>query len=149
MKEINRVFYVCLFFSGIILNVSWPAHVRAATPRPLRVAYMSTSATMASLWMAKETGAIAKEGVDVEVLTLAANVAIPALIAGSAITGAISMVSGIQLLVPHGGIFAALIPGAVSNLFLYAIAILVGTVVTAGVLFFIKRPVTEPMPALA
>ena len=32
--------------------------------------------------MAKETGAIAKEGVDVEVLTLAANVAIPALIAG-------------------------------------------------------------------
>ena len=74
---------------------------------------------------------------------------IPALIAGSAITGAISMVSGIQLLVPHGGIFAALIPGAVSNLFLYAIAILVGTVVTAAVLFFIKRPVTEPMPALA
>ena len=55
---------------------------RARRPRPLRVAYMSTSATMASLWMAKETGAIAKEGVDVEVLTLAANVAIPALIAG-------------------------------------------------------------------
>jgi fructose PTS system EIIBC or EIIC component len=74
---------------------------------------------------------------------------IPALIAGSAVTGAISMLGGIQLLVPHGGIFAALIPGAVSNLFLYAIAILVGTVVTAGVLFFIKRPVTEPMPALA
>jgi fructose PTS system EIIBC or EIIC component len=74
---------------------------------------------------------------------------IPALIAGSAITGAISMVSGIQLLVPHGGIFAALIPGAVSNLLLYAIAILVGTVVTAGVLFFVKRPITEPMPALA
>ena len=82
MKGINIVFYVCLFFLGIILNVSWPAHVRAAAPRPLRVAYMSTSATMASLWMAKETGAIAKEGVDVEVLTLAANVAIPALIAG-------------------------------------------------------------------
>jgi PTS system fructose-specific IIC component len=74
---------------------------------------------------------------------------IPALIAGSAVTGAISMLGGIQLLVPHGGIFAALIPGAVSNLLLYAIAILVGTVVTAGVLFFIKRPVTEPMPALA
>ena len=42
MKEINRVFYVCLFFFGVILNVSWPAHVRAAAPRPLRVAYMST-----------------------------------------------------------------------------------------------------------
>jgi fructose PTS system EIIBC or EIIC component len=74
---------------------------------------------------------------------------IPALIAGSAVTGAISMFSGVKLLVPHGGIFAALIPGAVSNLFVYAIAILVGTVVTAGALFFLKRPITEPMPALA
>ena len=74
---------------------------------------------------------------------------IPALIAGSAVTGAISMVSNVQLLVPHGGIFAALIPGAVTNLLAYAIAILAGTVVTAGVLFFLKRPITEPMPALA
>jgi ABC-type nitrate/sulfonate/bicarbonate transport system substrate-binding protein len=73
---------VCLFFFGVILSVSWPAQVRAAAPRPLRVAYMSTSATMASLWMAKETGAIAKEGVDVEVLTMTASLAIPALIAG-------------------------------------------------------------------
>lgn len=74
---------------------------------------------------------------------------IPALVAGSAVTGAISMFSGVQLLVPHGGIFAALIPGAVTNLIAYAIAILAGTVVTAGALFFLKRPVTEPMPALA
>jgi fructose PTS system EIIBC or EIIC component len=74
---------------------------------------------------------------------------IPALIAGSAVAGAISMVSNVQLLVPHGGIFASLIPGAVTNLFAYAIAIIAGTVVTAGVLFFLKRPITEPMPALA
>ena len=74
---------------------------------------------------------------------------IPALIAGSAIAGAISMVSNVQLLVPHGGIFAALIPGAVTNLIAYGIAIVAGTLVTAGVLFFLKRPVTEPMPALA
>jgi fructose PTS system EIIBC or EIIC component len=74
---------------------------------------------------------------------------IPALIAGSAVAGAISMVSNVQLLVPHGGIFAALIPGAVTNLVAYAIAIVAGTVVTAGVLFFLKRPITEPMPALA
>ena len=74
---------------------------------------------------------------------------IPALMAGSAVAGAISMVSGVQLLVPHGGIFAALIPGAVSNLLAYLIAILAGTVVTAGALFFLKRPITEPMPALA
>jgi PTS system fructose-specific IIC component len=74
---------------------------------------------------------------------------IPALIAGSAVAGAISMVSNVQLLVPHGGIFASLIPGAVTNLIAYAIAIIAGTVVTAGVLFFLKRPITEPMPALA
>jgi fructose PTS system EIIBC or EIIC component len=74
---------------------------------------------------------------------------IPALIAGSAVAGAISMVSGVQLLVPHGGIFAALIPGAVTNLIAYVIAILAGTVVTTGTLFFLKRPITEPMPALA
>ena len=49
--------------------------------RPLRVAYLSTSATMASVWMAKETGAFAKEGLDIEVLSMASSSAIPALIA--------------------------------------------------------------------
>src|SRR5687767_15090469 len=49
--------------------------------RPLRVAYLSTSATMASLWMAKEIGGFDKEGVEVEVLSMASSVAIPALIA--------------------------------------------------------------------
>lgn len=74
---------------------------------------------------------------------------IPSLMAGSAVAGAISMVSGVQLLVPHGGIFAALIPGAVTNLIAYFIAIVAGTVVTAGALYFLKRPEAEPMPALA
>ena len=59
------------------------------------------------------------------------------------------MVSGVKLLVPHGGIFAAIIPGAVTNLMAYGIAILAGTIVTAGTLFFLKRPITEPAPALA
>ncbi|HEX6173944.1 MAG TPA: ABC transporter substrate-binding protein [Candidatus Binatia bacterium] len=49
--------------------------------RPLRVAYLSTSATMASLWMAKEIGGFEKAGVEVEVLSMASSVAIPALIA--------------------------------------------------------------------
>lgn len=66
----------------VILGVVWPAHVGGATTRPLRVAYMSNSATMASLWMAKETGALAKEDIDVDVLTINASLAIPALIAG-------------------------------------------------------------------
>lgn len=36
---------------------------------------------MASLWMARETGAFVKEGLDVEVLSMAASVGMPALIA--------------------------------------------------------------------
>jgi ABC-type nitrate/sulfonate/bicarbonate transport system substrate-binding protein len=80
-KEIDCVIYVRLLLLTAIV-VFWHAHVSAAAARPMRVAYMSTSATMASLWMAKETGAIAKEGIDVEMLTINASLAIPALIAG-------------------------------------------------------------------
>jgi PTS system fructose-specific IIC component len=66
---------------------------------------------------------------------------IPALVLGSAVTGAISMVSGVQLLVPHGGIFAVLIPGAVTNLLPYLAAIVTGTVVTTAALFITKKPI--------
>src|SRR5262249_13242745 len=53
----------------------------AAAPRPLRIAYLLTSGTMASLWMAKETGGFAKEGLDVEVISMSSVLALPALIA--------------------------------------------------------------------
>lgn len=66
---------------------------------------------------------------------------IPALVLGSAAAGAISMVSGVQLLVPHGGIFAVLIPGAVTNLLPYLAAIVTGTVVTTAALFLTKKPI--------
>jgi fructose PTS system EIIBC or EIIC component len=69
---------------------------------------------------------------------------IPATMLGSAVAGAISMFSGAQFLVPHGGIFAALIPGAVTNLGSYLGAIVAGTIVTTGALFFLKRPIVEP-----
>jgi fructose PTS system EIIBC or EIIC component len=69
---------------------------------------------------------------------------IPATMVGSAVAGALSMVWGVQFLVPHGGIFAALIPGAVTNLGAYLLAIAVGTMATAGALFFLKRPILEP-----
>ncbi len=62
---------------------------------------------------------------------------------GSAVAGAISMVSGVQLLVPHGGIFAVLIPGAVTHLLPYLAAIVTGTVVTAAALFLTKKPITN------
>lgn len=74
---------------------------------------------------------------------------IPALVLGSAVAGAISMVSGVQLLVPHGGIFAALIPGAVTNLLPYLSAIVTGTVVTTAALFVLKKPVASSPLAVA
>src|SRR5947209_1663238 len=41
---------------------------------------------------------------------------IPSLMVGSAITGALSMIIGLQLHVPHGGIFVLFMPNVVSNL---------------------------------
>lgn len=66
---------------------------------------------------------------------------IPSIMAGSAITGALSMMFNATLRAPHGGIFVLAIPNAVSQLALYALAIAVGTVVTALLLTFIKKPV--------
>ena len=68
---------------------------------------------------------------------------IPSIMAGAAVTGAMSMVFGVNLLVPHGGIFVLLIPNAVTHLLFYVLAIAVGTVVTAGMLFIVKKPVAE------
>ncbi|HMQ30573.1 MAG TPA: PTS fructose-like transporter subunit IIB [Chloroflexaceae bacterium] len=65
---------------------------------------------------------------------------IPAIITGSAITGALSMLFGATLRVPHGGIFVLPIPNAVGNLAMYVVAILVGTLVTAAMLYVLKRP---------
>lgn len=72
---------------------------------------------------------------------------IPALVLGSATAGAISMLAGVRLLVPHGGVFAAVIPGAVSGLPAYLAAIALGTLVTAGALFVLKRPRAAAGPA--
>jgi NitT/TauT family transport system substrate-binding protein len=62
-----------------------PASTHAqSAPRPsgpLRVAYLSTTVTMASVWMAKDMGAFTKEGLDIEVLSMSSSSAIPAVIA--------------------------------------------------------------------
>jgi fructose PTS system EIIBC or EIIC component len=68
---------------------------------------------------------------------------IPSIMVGSAVTGAMSMLFGAQLLVPHGGIFVLPIPNAVVNLLPYILAILVGTAITAGMLYLLKRPLIE------
>ncbi|WP_089342158.1 fructose-specific PTS transporter subunit EIIC [Burkholderia singularis] len=68
---------------------------------------------------------------------------IPACIAGSAVTGAISMAAGAELKVPHGGIFVLPIPNAVTHLGVYALAIVVGTLVTAVAAGVLKRRPAE------
>jgi ABC-type nitrate/sulfonate/bicarbonate transport system substrate-binding protein len=71
-----------LFFGiALMLACHAEAQVSQRPTRPLRVAYLSTSATMASLWMAKEIGGFVKEGLDVDVLSISSSLGVPALIA--------------------------------------------------------------------
>ncbi|WP_029214571.1 PTS fructose transporter subunit IIC [Kallotenue papyrolyticum] len=73
---------------------------------------------------------------------------IPSIMLGSAVTGALSMLFGCELRVPHGGVFVLPIPNAVTNLGLYIVALLIGTLVTAGALYLLKRPLASA-PAAA
>ncbi len=65
---------------------------------------------------------------------------IPATVAGASVAGAISMAIGCKLVVPHGGIFVLAIPGAISHALGYVAAIVIGTLVTAIALYFLKKP---------
>ncbi|MDN3696306.1 PTS fructose transporter subunit IIBC [Vibrio cortegadensis] len=63
---------------------------------------------------------------------------IPACMAGGALTGALSMLFGAQLMAPHGGLFVLLIPGAISPVLMYLVAIAAGTAVTGFGYAFLK-----------
>lgn len=65
---------------------------------------------------------------------------IPACIIGSGIAGGLSMFFKVQLPAPHGGLFVLPV---VTNPIMYLVAIVVGSVVTALILGFIKKPVQE------
>lgn len=80
MDTLSRFLFL-IFLAFFILIEQAEAQTAARATRPLRIAYLSTSATMAPLWMAKETGALAKEGLDHEILTMQSTSAIPALVA--------------------------------------------------------------------
>lgn len=69
---------------------------------------------------------------------------IPALILGSAVAGAISMAAGVELKVPHGGVFVLPIPNAVTHLGVYLLALVAGVAVTAVALRVLKKPVAAP-----
>ena len=68
---------------------------------------------------------------------------LPCCIIGGAVTGAISMAVGAKLMAPHGGLFVLLIPGAITPVVGYLIAIVVGTLLAGLSYAFLKRSETE------
>ncbi|MCP3942138.1 MAG: PTS fructose-like transporter subunit IIB [Desulfobacteraceae bacterium] len=74
---------------------------------------------------------------------------IPCIMVGSAVTGALSMVFDVNLLVPHGGVFVLFIPNAVTHLLNYIFAIAAGTLISAGLLFIVKKPLAKADGPLA
>lgn len=64
---------------------------------------------------------------------------IPAAIAGSAVAGALTMIFGVKLPAPHGGIFV--FPIVEGSALLYLVAVLAGAAVTAVLLGFLKKPI--------
>lgn len=63
---------------------------------------------------------------------------LPACMAGSAVGSIVSLLLNVEIRAPHGGFFLALIPGAISNLLGFLIALLAGSVVTAVILGVLK-----------
>lgn len=68
---------------------------------------------------------------------------LPCCIIGGALTGALSMAVGAKLMAPHGGLFVLLIPGAITPVLGYLLAIIAGTLVAGLSYAFLKRPETE------
>ncbi|PWK06654.1 PTS fructose transporter subunit IIC [Tumebacillus permanentifrigoris] len=64
---------------------------------------------------------------------------IPSMMVGAGVTGALSMLFGCTLRAPHGGIFVMPIPNAVGHPLLYALSIIIGTVVAALLLSVLKK----------
>jgi len=80
-SKINSPWSIASTLFVFMLASTLAPESRAAAARPLRIAYLFTSGTMASMWMAKETGGFAKEGLDVEMISMSSTLALPALIA--------------------------------------------------------------------
>lgn len=68
---------------------------------------------------------------------------LPCCIVGGAVTGAISMAIGAKLMAPHGGLFVLMIPGAITPVVGYLLAIVAGTLLAGLAYAFLKRPEAE------
>lgn len=65
---------------------------------------------------------------------------LPCCIVGGAVTGAISMAIDAKLMAPHGGLFVLLIPGAITPVIGYLMAIIIGTAIAGLSYAVLKRP---------
>lgn len=65
---------------------------------------------------------------------------IPCCMVGGALTGALSMAVGAELKAPHGGLFVLAIPGTITPVLGYLLAILAGTLVSGIAYAIVKRP---------
>ncbi|OKB67118.1 PTS fructose transporter subunit IIBC [Serratia marcescens] len=72
---------------------------------------------------------------------------LPCCIAGGALTGALSMAFGAKLMAPHGGLFVLLIPGAITPVLLYLVAIAAGTLLAGVAYALLKRAETSAAAA--
>jgi fructose PTS system EIIBC or EIIC component len=66
---------------------------------------------------------------------------IPSVMAGSAVAGALSMMFSIGLRAPHGGLFV--IPLVDGSWIMYLLAVVIGSVVAALLMGFLKKPVSN------
>ncbi|MEZ6960327.1 MULTISPECIES: PTS fructose transporter subunit IIBC [unclassified Aeromonas] len=73
---------------------------------------------------------------------------IPACMVGGALTGALSMLFGCELVAPHGGLFVLFIPNAISHVMMYIVAIAAGSLVT-GVTYAMLKRAEQPAAKLA
>ncbi|QUM77296.1 PTS fructose transporter subunit IIBC [Moritella sp. 24] len=72
---------------------------------------------------------------------------IPSCIAGGALTGALSMYFGAELMAPHGGLFVLLIPNAITPVLMYLVAIAAGTLVTGVSYAMLKKSEEQAVTA--
>ncbi|MGG6195545.1 PTS fructose transporter subunit IIC [Pantoea allii] len=71
---------------------------------------------------------------------------IPAIVAGSGLAGALSMMLGCASRAPHGGIFVMFIPNVITHVTGYLFAILAGALFTALILRVIKKDHPQHLP---
>lgn len=68
---------------------------------------------------------------------------IPSFVVGAAVTGALTMAFQIGLPVPHGGIFVIpLVEGGIGQISLYIMSIIIGAIISALMIGFLKKKVT-------